>query len=51
MSLALPDDGKLVALDKNQETNKIAIKFFEKAKQDHKIKTIIKPALRKFRMN
>ncbi len=43
--LALPDDGKLVALDKNQETNKVALNFFKKANQDHKIKTIIKPAL------
>ena len=43
--LALPDDGKLVALDKNEETNKIALNFFNKANQDHKIKTIIKPAL------
>jgi len=45
ISLALPDDGKLVALDKNEETNKIATSFFKKAQQDHKIKTIIKPAL------
>jgi len=45
ISLALPDDGKLVALDKNEDTNKIATSFFKKAKQDHKIKTIIKPAL------
>ena len=45
MSLALPDDGKLVALDKNEETNKIAQNFFKKAKQESKIKTIIKPAL------
>ena len=44
ISLALPDDGSLVALDKNEETNKIATSFFKKAKQDHKIKTIIKPA-------
>ena len=43
--LALPDDGKLIALDKNEETNKVALNFFKKAKQDHKIKTIIKPAL------
>ncbi len=43
--LALPDDGKLIALDKNEETNKVALDFFKKAKQDHKIKTIIKPAL------
>ena len=46
ISLALPDDGKLIALDKNEETNKIALGFFKKAKQDHKIKTIIKPALK-----
>ena len=45
ISLALPDDGSLVALDKNEETSKIATSFFKKAKQDHKIKTIIKPAL------
>ena len=45
MSLALPDDGKLIALDKNVETNKIAIDFFKKAKQEKKIKTIIKPAI------
>jgi len=45
ISLALPDEGKLIALDKNEETNKIALNFFKKANQDHKIKTIIKPAL------
>ena len=45
ISLALPEDGKLIALDKNEETNKVALNFFKKAKQDHKIKTIIKPAL------
>ena len=45
MSLALPDNGKLIALDKNEETNKIALSFFKKANQDHKIQTIIKPAL------
>ncbi len=45
MSLALPDDGKIIALDKNEQTNKIAINFFKKAKQDHKITTLIKPAL------
>ena len=43
--LALPDDGKLIALDKNEETNKVALNFFKKANQDHKIKTKIKPAL------
>jgi caffeoyl-CoA O-methyltransferase len=45
MSLALPDDGNLIALDKNTETNKIATNFFKKANQEKKIKTIIKPAL------
>ncbi len=45
ISLALPADGKLIALDKNEETNKVANSFFKKANQDHKIKTIIKPAL------
>ncbi len=45
MSLALPDNGKLVALDKNEETSKIAVNFFKKANQENKIKTIIKPAL------
>ena len=45
MSLALPDDGKLIALDKNKETNKIALNFFNKANQEKKIQTIIKPAL------
>ena len=44
ISLALPDNGKLIALDKNEETNKIASDFFKKANQDHKIQTIIKPA-------
>ena len=45
ISLALPEDGKLLALDKNEETNKVASSFFKKANQNHKIKTIIKPAL------
>jgi caffeoyl-CoA O-methyltransferase len=45
MSLALPDDGNLIALDKNIETNKIATEFFKKAKQEKKIRTIIKPAI------
>ena len=45
ISLALPDDGKLIAIDKNKETNKIALNFFKKAHQDHKIQTIVKPAL------
>ena len=48
ISLALPNDGKLIALDKNEETNKVAVDFFKKAKQDHKIQTIIKPAIDSF---
>ena len=45
IALALPDDGKLIALDKNEETNKIAVSFFKKANLDNKIQTIVKPAL------
>ena len=45
MALALPNDGKITALDKNNKTTKIAVEFFKKAKQDHKINTIISPAL------
>ena len=45
IALALPDDGKLVALDKDEGTNKIALDFFKKANQDNKIQTIVNPAL------
>ena len=45
MALALPEEGTLVALDKNAQTNKTATEFFKEANQDKKIKTIIKPAL------
>ena len=45
IALALPDDGKLVALDKDEGTNKIALNYFKKANQDNKIQTIVKPAL------
>ena len=45
IALALPDDGKLTALDKDEETNKIAVSFFKKANLDNKIQTIVKPAL------
>ena len=45
IALALPEDGKLIALDKNKETNKVAINFFKKSNQDKKIQTMIKPAL------
>ena len=45
IALALPDNGKLIALDKNEETNKVAVSFFKKANQDKKIQTMINPAL------
>jgi len=45
MSLALPDNGRLITLDKNKERNKVAIDFFKKAKQEDKIRTLIGPAL------
>ena len=45
IALALPNDGNLIALDKNEATNKVAVDFFKKANQEIKIKTIIKPAL------
>jgi len=45
MALALPAKGSVFALDKNQETSNIALNFFKKATQDHKIKMIIAPAL------
>ena len=45
MALGLPDDGNLITLDKNIETNLKAQSFFKKANQDKKIKTIVKPAL------
>ena len=45
IALALPDDGKLIALDKNVETSNVAIDFFKKANLHDKIQTIIKPAL------
>ncbi|MDA9646246.1 class I SAM-dependent methyltransferase [Candidatus Pelagibacter sp.] len=45
IALALPEDGKLITLDKNEETNNVAVSFFKKANQDKKIETIVKPAL------
>ena len=45
IALALPDDGKLVALDKDEGTNKDCISFFKKANLNNKIQTIVKPAL------
>jgi predicted O-methyltransferase YrrM len=45
IALALPDEGKLVALDKDEGTNKVALDFFKKANLNNKIQTIVKPAL------
>ena len=45
MSLALSEDGSIIALDKNHETSKTAVNFFKKASQENKIKLIIAPAL------
>ncbi len=45
IALALPNDGNLIALDKNETTNKVAVDFFKKANQEIKINTIIKSAL------
>tara|TARA_Y100000590_G_C15548846_1_gene950081 strand:- start:375 stop:1031 length:657 start_codon:yes stop_codon:yes gene_type:complete len=44
MSLALPNDGSLITLDKNKDTNKIASNFFEKANQQDKIISVLGPA-------
>ena len=45
IALGLPEDGTIIALDKNSETNAKAKEFFKKAEQDKKIKTIVNPAL------
>ena len=45
IALGLPEDGTIIALDKNSETNIKAKEFFKKAEQDKKIKTIVNPAL------
>ena len=45
IALGLPEDGMIIALDKNSKTNIKAKEFFKKAEQDKKIKTIVNPAL------
>ena len=45
MSLALPENGELIALDKNEKTSEVANNFFKKAKQENKIKIITNNAL------
>ena len=44
MAIALPEDGSLISLDKNEDFSKKAKQFYDEAKQI-KIKQIIKPAL------
>ena len=44
MALALPNDGILVSLDKDDKSSKVAKNFYEKA-NEKKIKQMIKPAL------
>ena len=44
-SFSLPDDGSVIALDKNKETSNTAVNFFKKAAQENKIKLIIAPAI------
>ena len=44
-ALGLPDNGTIITLDKNTETNSKAQSFFKKANLDKKIKAIVKPAL------
>ena len=45
MSLALPNDGKIITLDKNEKTNKVATNFFKSANQQVKIKVINNKAI------
>ena len=45
MALALPEDGKITAVDKDKNTSNKANEFFKKAKQDSKISIIVKSAL------
>lgn len=45
MSLVLPDDGTLITCDINEEWTSKAYPFWKEAKQDHKIKLRLGPAL------
>ena len=45
MALALPKDGELIALDKDEKTSLLAQSFFKKANLLNIIKQIVKPAL------
>ncbi|MDP2194061.1 MAG: class I SAM-dependent methyltransferase [Alphaproteobacteria bacterium] len=41
MALAMPDDGRIIALDRNREWTKLAQKYWQQAGVDHKIELII----------
>lgn len=45
MSEALPEDGKVITIDVNPETSKIAQSFWDKSPHGKKIKQILKPGL------
>ena len=45
MAEQLPEDGKLITVDINPETGKIAKRYWEEAKVDKKIVQVIQPAL------
>ena len=45
MLQALPNDGELIALDKNKKTSDVAFNYIKKANQENKIKLIVNPAL------
>ena len=45
MLQALPDDGELIALDKNKKTSEVAFNYIKKASLENKLKLIVKPAL------
>ena len=45
MALSLPQDGRIICLDKNKETSKNAKSYFKKANVENKIKIIIANAL------
>lgn len=45
MATYLPDDGELITLDINKETNEIAQGFWNKSEHGHKIKAHLAPAL------
>ena len=45
MGLAMDENSKLTALDKNKETSDVAMSFFKKAKIDNKINLLINNAI------